>query len=183
VPPQGASPEATLVAVRQLLHNHPGPHASPSAVEQWHHDVDQLVIVAINMPPHGGRQLNCLGGALVPSAAHSHSPVAPRMPSAVCVVSLATMDLQAELEHCRSGEDGRITIERQQERHCNLDRDFSVVDTTPVRQAARSPTSPTGSGGGYMALAPHLCMVVWPRKFWVHLPKKYDGSVNPTEFL
>jgi hypothetical protein len=34
-----------------------------------------------------------------------------------------------------------------------------------------------------MALAPHLCMVVWPHKFWPHLPEKYDGMVNPTEFL
>jgi hypothetical protein len=34
-----------------------------------------------------------------------------------------------------------------------------------------------------MALAPHLRMMVWPRKFRPHLPKKYDGTVNPTEFL
>jgi hypothetical protein len=34
-----------------------------------------------------------------------------------------------------------------------------------------------------MALAPHLRMVVWPHKFWLHLPEKYDGIVNPTEFL
>jgi hypothetical protein len=38
-------------------------------------------------------------------------------------------------------------------------------------------------GGGCMALAPHLRMVVWPRKFRPHLPEKYDGTVNPTEFL
>jgi hypothetical protein len=34
-----------------------------------------------------------------------------------------------------------------------------------------------------MALAPHLWMVVWPRKFWLHLLEKYDGMVNPTKFL
>jgi hypothetical protein len=34
-----------------------------------------------------------------------------------------------------------------------------------------------------MALAPHLRMVVWPPKFWPHLPEQYDGTVNPTEFL
>jgi hypothetical protein len=26
-------------------------------------------------------------------------------------------------------------------------------------------------------------MVVWLRKFWPHLSEKYDGMVNPTEFL
>jgi hypothetical protein len=40
-----------------------------------------------------------------------------------------------------------------------------------------------GGGGGCMVLAPTLCMVVWPPKFWPHLPEKYDGTVNPTEFL
>jgi hypothetical protein len=34
-----------------------------------------------------------------------------------------------------------------------------------------------------MALAPHLRMVVWLRKFWPHVPEKYDGTVNPTEVL
>jgi hypothetical protein len=54
MPPPGASLEATLEAVCQLLHNPLGPLASPSATEQWHHDVDQLIITAINTPPHGG---------------------------------------------------------------------------------------------------------------------------------
>jgi hypothetical protein len=26
-------------------------------------------------------------------------------------------------------------------------------------------------------------MVVWPPKFWPHLPEKYDGMVIPAEFL
>jgi hypothetical protein len=26
-------------------------------------------------------------------------------------------------------------------------------------------------------------MVVWPRKFWPHLLKKYDRIINPAEFL
>jgi hypothetical protein len=34
-----------------------------------------------------------------------------------------------------------------------------------------------------MTLAPHLCMVVWPHKFRPHLPEKFDGTINPTEFL
>jgi hypothetical protein len=45
-----------------------------------------------------------------------------------------------------------------------------------------APSSPVASRG-CMALAPHLLMVVWPCKFWPHLSEKYDGMVNPTEFL
>jgi hypothetical protein len=88
---------------------------------------------------------------------------------------------------CKPGENDRITIKHQRERHRyqgrNLDGDFDVVDTAPVGQAARTPTPPVGSGCGCMALAPNFHMVLWPCKFRPHLSEKYDGSVNPTEFL
>jgi hypothetical protein len=111
------------------------------------------------------------------------SPVAPRASSTVRVASLATVDLWAELERHCSGEDDRITIERQRERRHNLNGYFGAVDTTLVRQDARTPTSTVGSGGDCMVLAPHHHMVVCPRKFQPHLLEKYDKSVNPTEFL
>jgi hypothetical protein len=47
----------------------------------------------------------------------------------------------------------------------------------------RIPLAPRELRGGGMALVPHLQMVVWPRKFWPHLPKKYDRTINPAEFL
>jgi hypothetical protein len=34
-----------------------------------------------------------------------------------------------------------------------------------------------------MALAPHLRIMVYPHKFRPHLLEKYDGMVNPVEFL
>jgi hypothetical protein len=34
-----------------------------------------------------------------------------------------------------------------------------------------------------MVLAPHLHMVVWLHRFQPHLPEKYDGTINPIEFL
>jgi hypothetical protein len=55
------------------INNPPSAHASPSAVEQWRHDVDQLVVAAINTPHHeGGRQ--------EPVAAQSHPPSASCAP-------------------------------------------------------------------------------------------------------
>jgi hypothetical protein len=105
--------------------------------------------------------VNHPGGELVPSATHSRSSTAPCAPSAprAPVASLATTDLWAELKRRRSGEDNRITIERHWERHRNLDRAFGAVDTTPMRQAAHTPTS-LRSGGGCMVLAPYLRIVV-----------------------
>jgi hypothetical protein len=38
-------------------------------------------------------------------------------------------------------------------------------------------------GVGYAALADHLHVATWPPKFWPHLPEKYDGTSNPSEFL
>jgi hypothetical protein len=55
-PAAATTTEATLVATHQLLHNPSPPHTSPSVAEQWRHDIDQLVIVAINTPPHGGQR-------------------------------------------------------------------------------------------------------------------------------
>jgi hypothetical protein len=54
VMPPSASPEATLEAAHALIHNPLGLHASPSAAKQWHHDIDQLIVAAINTPPRGG---------------------------------------------------------------------------------------------------------------------------------
>jgi hypothetical protein len=158
VAPPGASPKAMLEATRQLLHNHPGPHASPSAAEQWHHDVNQLIVGAINMPPCGDQQVNHPSGAPVPSVAHSRSLTAPRVPSAPHepAASLATVDLKAKLERRHSGEDERTTIECRCERRRNLDGDFGVADATPVRQAARTPTSPRSWGlHGNCHIPPH----------------------------
>jgi hypothetical protein len=36
---------------------------------------------------------------------------------------------------------------------------------------------------GYTALADHLRTATWPPKFRLHLPEKYDGMSNPSEFL
>jgi hypothetical protein len=74
--PPGASPEATVQATRQLLHNPLAPHASPSAAEQWRHDVDQLVVAALNTSSRGGRRANHAGGAPVLLAVHLCSPMA-----------------------------------------------------------------------------------------------------------
>jgi hypothetical protein len=39
------------------------------------------------------------------------------------------------------------------------------------------------AGVGCAALADHLHAATWPSKFWPHLPEKYDGTSNPSEFL
>jgi hypothetical protein len=98
-----------------------------------------------------------------------------------------TDDLQAELNCRRTGEDARVSLERARERRQNiegrnLDRDFAAeAPQTPA--GARSQTSVPLAGVGCAALADHLCVASWPPKFRPHLPEKYDGTSNPSEFL
>jgi hypothetical protein len=93
-----------------------------------------------------------------------------------------TDDLWAELNRRRAGEDARISLERACERRQNfegrnLDQDFTTRD---ARIYAGVPLV----GVGYAALADHhLRAVTWPPKFRPHLPEKYDGTSNPSEFL
>jgi hypothetical protein len=53
-PPPRPTADATMHVARQLLNNPPPTGASSSTVEQWCHDVDQLLVVAINTPPPRG---------------------------------------------------------------------------------------------------------------------------------
>jgi hypothetical protein len=190
-PPPTMGVEATLVVAHRLLNNPPSAHASSSATEQWHHDVDQLVVATINTLHHeGGRQELAAAHSCSPSAARALPST--RMPHQARVLpSITTVDLRDKLIRRHRGEDSRITIERHHERQHNvegrnLERDFeslALAREAPAAHAMRPPSSPAGSGW-CMVLAPHLQIVVWPRKFfWPHLLEKYNGTANPAEFL
>jgi hypothetical protein len=56
-----------------------------------------------------------------------------------------------------------------------------VAPQTPM--GTQSPTGVPLAGIGCAALADHLHAVSWPPKFRPHLPEKYDGTSNPSEFL
>jgi hypothetical protein len=84
-------------------------------------------------------------------------------------------------------EDARVSLERAHERRQNieghnLDYDFAAVaPQTPM--GARIQAGVPLAGVSYAALADHLRAATWPSKFRPHLPKKYDGTSNPSEFL
>jgi hypothetical protein len=98
-----------------------------------------------------------------------------------------TGDLRAELNRRHTREDARISLERARERRQNikghnLDRDFAAeAPQTPM--GARSQTGVPLAGVGCAALADHLRTASWPPKFRPHLPEKYNGTSNPSEFL
>jgi hypothetical protein len=98
-----------------------------------------------------------------------------------------TNNLRAELNRRHAGEDARVSLERVRERRqnidgCNLDQDFTTV-APQMPMGTRSQTGVPLAGVGCAVLADHLRAVSWLPKFWPHLPEKYDGTSNPSEFL
>ena len=96
-------------------------------------------------------------------------------------------DLRAELNCRRAGEDARISVERARERRLNiegrnLNADLDAVAPKPPVNARIQAGAPV-AGVGCAALAEHLRAVAWPSKFRPHLPEKYYGTTNPSEFL
>jgi hypothetical protein len=103
------------------------------------------------------------------------------------VRGMQTNDLRAKLNRRRAGEDARVSLERAREHRQNingrdLDQDFTAV-APQMPMGTRSQTGVPLAGVGCAALADHLRAASWPPKFRPHLPKKYDGTSNPSEFL
>jgi hypothetical protein len=81
------------------------------------------------------------------------------------------------------GEDARVSIKRARNRRLNIEgRNLAPELDAAAARPQGLPQAPV-SGVGCAALADHLRAVAWPSKFRPHLPEKYDGSTNPSEFL
>jgi hypothetical protein len=144
-------------------------------MKQWRDDVDRLLSMAHST----------LTRSKARSSRRQHEASASvRSPS---VRGAQTNDLRAELNRRRAGEDARVSLERARERRQNingrdLDQDFAAVaPQTPM--GTRSQMGVPLAGVGCAALADHLHAASWPPKFRPHLPEKYDGTSNPSEFL
>jgi hypothetical protein len=144
-------------------------------MKQWQDDVDRLLGMAHSTSTRSKTR----------SSRRQHeASTSVRSPS---IRGAQTNDLWAELNHRRAGEDARVSLERARERRQNideleLDQDFAAVaPQTPM--GTRSQTGVPLAGVGYAALADHLRAASWPPKFRPHLPEKYDGTTNPSEFL
>jgi hypothetical protein len=172
--PLRAAPGA-LSAARELLCHPPSSTTSPGAMKQWRDDVDRLLGMAYSTSTRSRPR----------SSRRQHEASASvRSPS---VRGAQTNDLRAELNRRRAGEDARVSLERVRE--CrqniegrNLDQDFAAVaPQAPI--GTRSQAGVPLASVGCAALADHLRAASWPPKFRPHLPKKYDGTSNPSEFL
>jgi len=74
-------------------------------------------------------------------------------------------------------------MERARERRLNIEGQNLDADLGAAAPRSQGHIQTPVAGVGCVALAEHLRMVVWPPEFWPHLPEKYDGTTNPSEFL
>jgi hypothetical protein len=187
-----------LSAARELLRHPPSSMASLGAMRQWREDVNRLLGMAHfdstrAKPRSSRRQHEVSASVRSPSvraapAEDLRAELSRRHAAEDAPVSWErSNDLQAELNRRRAGEDVCVSLEMTRERRHNiegrnLDKDFTAVaPQTPV--GARSQVGVPLAGVGCTALADHLRAASWPSKFWPHLPEKYDGTSNPSEFL
>jgi hypothetical protein len=144
-------------------------------MKQWRDDVDRLLGMAHSTSTRSKPRS---------SQRQREATAFVRSPS---VRGAQTDDLRVELNRRSVGEDARISLERACERRQNiegrnLDQDFAVV-APQAPMGTRSQASVPLAGVGCAALVDHLRAASWPSKFRPHLPKKYDGTSNPSEFL
>jgi hypothetical protein len=184
-----------LSAARELLRHPPSSTASPGAMKQWRDDVDRLLGMA-----HSGstRSRPWSSRRQHEASASMHSP---------SVRGAQTNDLRVELNRRRAGEDAWVSLERAREHRQNFEgRDDARISLERARDRRQNiegrnlnqdfvvvaPQTPVGAqfqvgaplaSVGCAALVVHLRAVTWPSKFWPHLPEKYDGTSNPSEFL
>jgi hypothetical protein len=187
-----------LSVARELLRHPPSSTASPGAMKQWRDDVDRLLGMAHSSstsprPRSSQRQHEASASVRSPSVRAAptkdlRAELNRRRAGEDAPVSMErSNDLRAELNRRRAGEDARVSLERAREHRQNIEGHNLNYDF-----AAVAPQTPTGAqiqtgvplaGVGCAALADHLHAATWPSKFWPHLPEKYDGTTNPSEFL
>ena len=112
--------------------------------------------------------------------------------SAAPLATTGAHDLRLHLNEWRAVEDARVTLERQWETRHEAEAE-DQTSSLPVHDRRGSPAhwrSPpkgtaraTGYGTGCRAFTSELRWIKWPTKFWPELPEKYDGSMDPVEFL
>jgi hypothetical protein len=144
-------------------------------MKQWRDDVDRLLGIAHSTLTRSRTRS---------SRRQREVSASVRWPS---VRGAQTNEVRAELNHRRAGENARVSLERARERRQNidgrnLDQDFATV-APQMPKGTRSQTGVPLAGVGCVALADHLRVASWPPKFRPHLPEKYDGTSNTSEFL
>nr|ABA94864.1 retrotransposon protein, putative, unclassified [Oryza sativa Japonica Group] len=182
---EGRTPQGALQAAGALLRHPPVVPDPESPAQRWLDDVANLVMTARQRLGAGGRSsATKTSGAATTGSVSSRRRA--RRAAAIARHSAATpSSAPPTREDLRGGPDARIGIERRRNgrREAHATEGASSSRVSPQHGRGDQPSVPPVGGVGYRAFVASLRNVRWPPRFRPTIAEKYDGSVNPAEFL
>nr|AAP03396.1 putative GAG-POL precursor [Oryza sativa Japonica Group]AAR87204.1 putative GAG-POL precursor [Oryza sativa Japonica Group]ABF98135.1 retrotransposon protein, putative, unclassified [Oryza sativa Japonica Group] len=181
----GSTPQGALQAAGALLRHPPIVPDPESPAQRWLDDVANLVMTARQRLGAGGRSsATKTSGAATTGSVSSRRRA--RRAAAVARHSAATpSSAPPTQEDLRGGPDARISIERRRNgrRAAHATEGASSSGVSHQHGRGDQPSVPPVGGVGCRAFVASLRNVRWPPRFRPTIAEKYDGSVNPAEFL
>src|SRR5512147_1597517 len=181
----GSTPQGALQAAGALLRHPPVVHDPESPAQRWLEDVANLVMTAQQRLGAGGRSATTkTSGAATTGSVSSRRRA--RRAAAAARHSAATPSSTPSTREDQHGEpDARLNIGRRRNsrRTPRATEGASSSRVSPRHGREDQPSVPPAGGVGCRAFVASLRNVRWPPRFRPTITEKYDGSVNPTEFL
>nr|CAE02825.1 OSJNBa0043A12.30 [Oryza sativa Japonica Group] len=181
----GSTPQGALQAAGALLRHPPVAHDPESPAQRWLDDVAKLVMTARQRLDAGGRSSATKASGAATTGSASSRRRARRAAAAVRHSAATPSSTPLTREDLRGGPDARISIERRRNgrRAPHATEGASSSGVSPHHRRGDQPSVPPVGGVGCRAFVASLRNVRWPPRFRPTIAEKYDGSVNPAEFL
>nr|AAU90124.1 putative polyprotein [Oryza sativa Japonica Group] len=181
----GGTPQGALQAAGALLRHPPVVPDPETPARRWLDDVADLVMTAQQRLGAGGRSSATEASGAAAAGSMSSRRRARRAAAVTRRSSAIPSSTPPTQEDVCGGPDARLDIERRRDtRRAAHATEGASSSGAPLRSGhgGRPPVSPIG-GAGCRAFVASLRNVRWPPRFRPTITEKYDGSVNPAEFL
>nr|ABA92325.2 retrotransposon protein, putative, unclassified [Oryza sativa Japonica Group] len=181
----GSTPQGALQAAGALLRHPPVAHDPESPAQRWLDDVAKLVMTARQCIDAGGRSSATKASGAATTGSASSRRRARRAAAAVRHSATTPSSTPSARKDLRGRPDARTSIERRRNdrRATHATEGASSSRVSPQHGRGNQPSVPPVGGVGCRAFVASLRNVRWPPRFRPTIAEKYDGSVNPAEFL
>nr|ABF99688.1 retrotransposon protein, putative, unclassified [Oryza sativa Japonica Group] len=185
----GGLPQGTLQVAGALLRHPPVNPELETPVQRWLDDVANLVTTTQWQLATSGRSAAAGTSRTSVTLSSSARRRARRSATISRRSTVPTSSGASESRRCHDGlygtQDARINIERRRDERRATRMGEGASSSGAPRSSSRGgpPPTLTPGGTGCRAFVASLRNVRWPPKFRPNLTEKYDGSINPSEFL
>nr|AAU44223.1 putative polyprotein [Oryza sativa Japonica Group] len=181
----GSTPQGVLQAAGALLRHPPVVPDPETPARRWLDDVADLVMTAQQRLGAGGRSSATKASGAATAGSVSSRRRARRAAAVTRRSSAIPSSTPPTQEDVRRGPDARLSVKRRRNgRRAAHATEGASSSGAPLRfgRGGQPPVPPVG-GVGCRAFVASLRNVRWPPRFRPTITEKYDGSVNPAEFL